>query len=90
MPSVPRSKKGVYVELPPDLVDRARAFAAGRGEPFAAVVAAALARHLANPPARPEDVPLPPVTAPAPTPPAKAARKGKAPRPGKKGKPPAG
>ena len=64
MPSVKRpGMVGVYVELPEGLRDRARAFAAGRGEQFADVVRLAIERHLAYPPAPP--VPPPPPVIPA-------------------------
>jgi hypothetical protein len=75
MPSVQRKgKTGVYVELPDDLLARAKAFAEGRGEKFTAVVREALERHLAYPP--------PPRTPPPPDPlpdaaPASRGKKGK-------------
>lgn len=55
------------LELPTDVIDRAKEFAKSRGETLSEVVVAALLRHMANPPPRPEDVPLPPVTVPAPS-----------------------
>jgi hypothetical protein len=67
MPSVPRpGLKGVYVELPPALVDDVKAFGSGRGQKFRDVVEAALRRHLAYPP--PVEAPLPPPP-PPPVPP---------------------
>jgi hypothetical protein len=64
MPSVPRpGLKGVYVELPPALVDEVKAFGSGRGQKFRDVVEAALRRHLAYPP------PIEPPPPPAPPPP---------------------
>ncbi len=55
MPSVKGpDKNGVYIELDPELLSIAQAFAKDRGEGFAHMVAEALRRHMAYPtPARP-------------------------------------
>ena len=60
MPSKPRKHKGVYVELPPDLVEKAKAFGEKRGEGFKDVVVDALQRHLAYPPSPPAPEPYAP------------------------------
>ncbi|MBA4067944.1 MAG: hypothetical protein C0501_30425 [Isosphaera sp.] len=71
------------------LLDELRAFARRRGETVREVVELAIRRHLLNPPPVPEVPPLPPLPAPSrEVTPAKAARAGKAPRPGGKGKRP--
>jgi hypothetical protein len=54
------------LELPTDVIDRAKTFAKARGETLSEVVVAALLRHMANPPPLPEQFPLPPVPAPEP------------------------
>ena len=59
--------KGVYVELPPELIDEAKQFADKRGETFREVVTEALRRHLAYPPPPPPSpAPPPPLPPPAP------------------------
>lgn len=90
MPSNPRKNKGVYLELPPELVEEMKTFATGRGQAFKDAVAEAMRRHLAYPPPppapEPPPAPLPPVTpSPVAVGPAKDVQAGKAkPRKGKK------
>ncbi|WP_439628903.1 hypothetical protein [Gemmata sp.] len=65
MPSNPRKNKGVYMELPPDLVEQVKALAERRGHTFKDEVIEGLRRHVAYPPPPPAPVellPLPPVT----------------------------
>ena len=50
MPSNERKNKGVYLELPQDLLEQTRALAASIGRPWTAEVIHALRRHLAVPP----------------------------------------
>ena len=57
--------KGVYVELPPEVLDEAKQFAETRGETFREVVTQALRRHLAYPPPPPPP-PAPPLPFPPP------------------------
>ncbi len=53
-------KNGVYIELDPELLSIAQAFAKDRGEEFAHMVAEALRRHMAYPtPARPVSQQMP-------------------------------
>jgi hypothetical protein len=61
-----KGTKQTNLELPIEVIDRAREFAKSRGETLSEVVVAALRRHMANPPPLPGSVPLPPVTAPEP------------------------
>ncbi len=68
MPTMPtKGTRQTNLELPGDVIDRAKAFAAARGETFSAVVVVALLRHMSNPPPLPQDVPLPPVAGPPST-----------------------
>lgn len=75
MPKRPsRNVVGKYLEFDPDVAARVEEFARARNQSFRSVVMEALARHMANPPPLPAEVPLPPVP-----PPGRARRK----RPGK-------
>jgi hypothetical protein len=65
MPINPKpGSRQTNLELPIEVLDRAKEFAKSRGESLVDVVVAALLRHMANPPPLPQDAPLPPVTAP--------------------------
>jgi hypothetical protein len=67
MPSRPtKGTRQTNLELPIDVVEAARRFAASRGETLSEVVVTALKRHMANPPPTPDSFPLPPVAPPAP------------------------
>lgn len=83
-----RDVKGVYVELPPGLVEEVRELAGRNGRGFRDEVEHALRRHLAAPPSVRsvvEEPPLAPADAgpAAPAPPAPAPRKRGRPRGGK-------
>lgn len=71
MPTKPKlGVTQVNVELPSELLDEVKEFAAGRGQHIREVIARALRRHLDSPPPPPPaDPPLPP--APPDPPPAK-------------------
>jgi hypothetical protein len=51
----------VNAELPVELLDELKRFAASRGETVRAVILMALRRHMANPPPPPVPTPLPPL-----------------------------
>lgn len=80
MPTRPsQGLKGVYVELPPEVIDEAKQFAEKRGESFREVVLAALRRHMAYPPPPPPPpAPPPPLPEPAPFPNGTGGRKARA------------
>jgi hypothetical protein len=57
-----KGTKQTNLELPIEVVEKAREFAKSRRETLSDVVAAALLRHMANPPPLPGEIPLPPIT----------------------------
>lgn len=67
----------INVELPPELLDRVKAFAEQRGQTLKYVLNRAILRHLDNPPPLLPDPPLPDAEPEPAAPPKKAAAKGK-------------